>query len=100
MHLYNGYNGAAGPNLIPNSADILLRLRRWSFAITADIAKAFVQIAVTGSDQDVHRFLWDDRGTIRVMKFLRVPFGNHFLLNATIRYHLSTHPGSPTITEL
>ena len=58
---------------------------------------------MTESEQDVHRFLWDDHGTIRAMKFLRVSFGNRcspFLLNATIRYHLSTYPGSPIITEL
>ena len=58
---------------------------------------------MTESDQDVHRFLWDKPGTIRVMKFLRVPFSNRcspFLLNAAIRYHLSTYPGPHTITEL
>ena len=105
-----GYNGVdlndcleTGPNLVPNLAAIPIRFRRWRFAITADITKALLQIAVKESDQDVHRFLWVDRGTIRVMKFLRVPFGNlcsHFLVNATIRYHLSTYPGFPTITEL
>ena len=105
-----GYNGVAlkdcletGPNLVSNLAAILIRFRRWRFAVTADITKAFLQIVVTESDQDVHRFLWDDQGAIRVMKFLRVPFGilcSPFLLNATIRYHLSTYPGSPTITEL
>ena len=99
-----GYNGVAlndcletGPNLVPNLAAILIRCRRWRFAVTADITKAFLQIALTESDQDVHRLLWDDQGTIRVMKFLRVPFGNRcspFFLNATIRYHLSTYPTS------
>ena len=103
-----GYNGVAlndcletGPNLVPNLTAILIRFRRWRFAITAD--NTFLQIAVTESDQDVHRFLWDDKDTIRIMKFLRVPFGNRcspFLLTATIRYHLSTYPDPPTSTEL
>ena len=78
-----GYNGVSlndcletGPNLVPNLAAIHIRFRRRRFAVTADITKTFLQIAVTESDQDVHRLLWDDQGTIRVMKFLRVPFGN------------------------
>ena len=41
------------PNLVPNLAAILIRFRRWRFAVTADITKAFLQIAVTESDQDV-----------------------------------------------
>ena len=54
---------------------MLIRFRRWRFAVTADITKAFFQMAETETDQDVHQFVWDDQGTIRVIKFLRVPFG-------------------------
>ena len=53
------------PNLVPNLAAFLIRFRRWRSPATADITKAFLQIAVTESDQDVHRLLWDDKGTIR-----------------------------------
>ena len=105
-----GYNGVSlndcleiGPSLIPNLVDVLLRFRRWPVAISADITKAFLQVAVQQEDCDVHRFLWDDAGTIRVMRFLRVPFGNcssPFLLNATIAFHLTQQDDSEAVREL
>ena len=58
--------------------------------LTADVTKAFLQVQVCREDQDVHRFLWDDQGIVRVMRFVRVPFGNKsslFLLNATVKHH-------------
>ena len=54
-------------------------------------------------DQDVHRFLWNCNGVVRVMRFLRVPFGNGsspFLLNATVRYHLATCDQTTVVQEL
>jgi len=105
-----GFNGIslndclhAGPSLNPNLVEILMRFRRWPIALSADITKAFLQIGVNRADQDVHRFLWNRNGNIRIMKFLRVPFGNKsspFLLNATIRHHLATYPDSRPIEEL
>ncbi|XP_064650013.1 uncharacterized protein LOC135501700 [Lineus longissimus] len=71
--------------------------------MTSDITKAFLQIAVNKEDQDVHRFLWTKDGKDRVMKFLGVPFGNTaspFLLNATIRHHLSQYSDSETSTAV
>ena len=104
------YNGVslndcmeAGPSLIPSLVEILIRFRRWRVALTGDITKAFLQIKVKREDQDVHRFLWEDDGRIRMMRFLRVPFGNKcspFLLNATIKYHLSKYPASRALEEL
>lgn len=93
----------AGPCLLGNLVEILIRFRRWPIAITADITKAFLQIKVRKEDQDVHRVLWNHEGKIRVMRFVRVPFGNKgspFLLNATIENHLSNFPPSPPKTEL
>ena len=105
-----GFNGIslndcveAGPSMIPDLPGILLRFRRWKIALTADICKAFLQIQVKREDQDVHRFLWDDQNIIRKMRFVRVPFGNKcspFLLNATIRYHLSQFSPSCVIEQL
>ena len=105
-----GYNGVslndcmeAGPSMIPDLVEILIRFRRWLVALTADIQKAFLQIRVRKQDQDVHRFLWDDHGVIKIMRFDRVPFGNKaspFLLNATIKFHLSKFPLTPAVEEL
>ncbi|XP_064649968.1 uncharacterized protein LOC135501660 [Lineus longissimus] len=106
----SGYNGVSlndcletEPSLLASLVDILIRFRRWPVAITADVTKAFLQIGVRPEDQDVHRFLWDDGGRVRVMKFVRVPFGNKaspFLLNATIRHHLDSYPPSEVVQEL
>ena len=105
-----GFNGVSlndcletGPSLIPSLVEILIRFRRWKVALTADITKAFLQIRVREEDQDVHRFLWDHNGSVRIMKILRVPFGNKsspFLLNATIRHHLSKYPEGRVVEEL
>ena len=101
-----GYNGLSlndcmhtGPNFLPDLVSLLLRFRRWKVALTADVVKAFLQVAVHPSDRDAHRFLWGDK----VMRFTRVPFGNRaspFLLCATIRHHLSLCPDSRVVAEL
>lgn len=105
-----GYNGVSlndcmetGPSLIPNLVDIILRFRRWKVALTSDITKAFLQIKIRREDQDVHRFFWNHNGEIRVMRFLRVPFGNSsspFLLNATVQHHLASFSPTNTVVEL
>ena len=54
-------------------------------------------------DQDVHQFLWQCGNVVRVMRFVRVPFGNTsspFLLNVTIKHHLNFYSNSVTIQEL
>ena len=92
-----------GPSLIPNLVCVLLRFRRWKFAFCADITKAFLQIRVHIPDQNIHRFLWNLEGEIRVMRFERVPFENKaspFLLNATIQHHLSLFPETKAVSEL
>ena len=91
------------PNLLPNIVEILVRFRRWLIGLSADITKAFLQIEVQRSDQDVHRFLWDCNGTIRTMRFVMLPFGNcsgPFLLNATIQYRLGLEPNCRLVEEL
>ena len=105
-----GYNGISlndcmysGPNLLPELPGLLLRFRRWKFALSADITKAFLQVGVKEHDRDVHRFVWNDHGTTRVMRFTRVPFGNKaspYLLMATIKHHLSQQPQSHVVSEL
>ena len=105
-----GYNGISlndcletGPNLLPNILGVLTRFRRWKFAVTADVTKAFLQIKVHEADQNALRFLWELKGKVREMVFDRVPFGTRaspFLLNATIKHHLTKYTPNKTIREL
>ena len=94
----------SGPNLLPLSPEVLIRFRRWHYAYSADITKAFLQVGVREQDQNVHRFFLDDQGVTKIMRFTRVPFGNSaspFLLNATIKFHLKKYDSTdPTVTEL
>ena len=93
----------SGPSLIPSLVEVLLRFRRWRFAVTADIVKAFLQLQLRREDRDVHRFLWQCDGRVRVMRFMRVTFGvssSPFLLNATISHHLSRYYQSRAVTEM
>ena len=89
-----------GPNLLPLLPEVLIRFRRWRYAYSADITKAFLQVGVQEQDQNVHRFFWDDQGVTRIMRFTRVPFGNSaspFLLNATIKFHLKKYDSTVTV---
>ena len=45
--------------LAPDLTGVLMRFRRWKFALTADISKAFLKIQLKREDQDVHRFFLD-----------------------------------------
>ena len=95
----------SGPNLNPNIVDVLSRFRRWKYAVTADISKAFLQVELAEGDQDVHRFFWrkEKDDVMRIMKFVRVTFGikcSPFLLSATIKHHLSLCPPSFVVEEL
>ncbi|XP_068212674.1 uncharacterized protein [Palaemon carinicauda] len=105
------YNGvslndclSSGPSLNPDLVEVLIRFRRWSIAVTADIRKAFLQISVQEKDRDVQRFLWPrDDDTIRHMRFTHVPFGNTaspFLLKATIKHHLDKYPPTSVVQDM
>ena len=88
----------AGPPLSPLIYDILLRFRVHKVALIGDIEKAFLNVSVHPRDRDYLRFLWIDeitssRPKLQVYRFARVAFGvssSPFLLNATIRHHLSS----------
>ena len=105
-----GFNGVSlndcletGPNLLPNLLEVLLRFRRWKYAVTGDVTKAFLQVSIKESDRNALQFLWIDEGVIKTMAFNRVPFGTKsspFLLNATIKHHLENYPQTPTVLEL
>ena len=48
----------AGPNYIPQLADVLVRFRWNRIAISADIEKAFLMIGIQETHRDMLRFLW------------------------------------------
>ena len=88
-----------GPSLNPLLFDILLRFREKRVALIGDIEKAFLNIDVDKRDRDCLRFLWCEDvhkpdSKIVVYRFCRVVFGlnaSPFLLNATLRHHISKY---------
>ncbi|XP_064462301.1 uncharacterized protein LOC135372760 [Ornithodoros turicata] len=93
-----------GPKLTPDLVHILLRFRMYRVAITADIQKASLQIGIREADRDALRFLWlaesPTPGSMlpdfECWRMTRVPFGTSaspFLLNATLRHHLTSVEG-------
>ena len=77
-------------------------------AVTADIEKAFLMIAITEEDRDTLRFFWykdvfAEHTDIIQLRFARVVFGvtsSPFLLNATIRHHLNKYKDNqPDLVE-
>jgi hypothetical protein len=88
-----------GPSLTPLIFDILLRFRVHSVAMTADIEKAFLNVAVAEEHRDFLRFLWlndpySSSPSVIHLRFARVVFGvtsSPFILNATIRHHVNQY---------
>ena len=95
----------SGPSLVPILCDVLLRFRIFLVAITADIARAFLNISIVEHDRDSLRFLWlenyrDVNYKVIVFRFCRLPFGlncSPFLLRGTLGgvYMEASQPGYP-----
>ena len=89
----------AGPPLLSDISDVLMRFRYHRIALSADIEKAFLMVGVAEPDRDVLRFLWVDDPTseaprIVLKRFNRVVFGvtsSPFLLDGTIRHNVTSH---------
>lgn len=87
-----------GPNLIELIPKLLLQFRKKAIGITADIAKAFLQISVASVDRKFLKFLWwksRDLQDVVILRHCRVVFGvapSPFLLSATLRHHLEQAP--------
>ncbi|XP_035229427.1 uncharacterized protein LOC118201426 [Stegodyphus dumicola] len=79
-----------GPNLIDTVPAIINRFRLGKIGVSADIKKAFLQIALNPKDRDYLRFLWWEQGNserLKIYRHRRVVFGitsSPFLLNATL----------------
>ena len=67
-----------GPNLLNDLTGILLRFRRYKYAVVGDISKMFLQILLNPEDQVFHRFLWrkDPQAMPEVYQFKTVIFGD------------------------
>ena len=89
----------AGPSLLPNLMDILLRFRLQRVGLISDIEKAFLNISISPEQRNFLRFLWVDNiesaePKLEIYRFTRVMFGaicSPYLLNATIRHHLERY---------
>ena len=86
-----------GPTLTSDMLQVLLRFRLHQFACASDIEKAFLMVQLREEDRNYTRFLWlenpvDPKSNMIIFRFRVVLFGaksSPFLLNATIRKHLS-----------
>ena len=94
---------------MPLLFDTLLRFRMHSVALTADIAKAFLQIEIDESDRDYLRFLWFDDirkpdPEIIQMRYTRLLFGltcSPAILGETIRHHVAKYQAkSPKVASI
>ena len=85
-----------GPNYFPLLLNVLLRFRCHSYALTANIEKAFLQVEIREGDRDKLRFLWfsdieSNKPSVIQFRFRRLAFGlrpSPSILGATIRKHL------------
>ena len=87
-----------GPPLVNDLCSILMRFRIHKFGLSTDIEKAFLHVKLDDSDRDFTRFLWisnpdNPESDLDVYRFRVVLFGSvssPFMLNATLRLHLSS----------
>ena len=88
-----------GPNLLNDLTGILLRFRRYKYAVAGDISKMFLQILLNPDDQVFHRFLWrkDPQYKPEIYQFKTVIFGDApspFLACHVIKRVLEDHNDS------
>ena len=97
----------SGPALTPTIFNVLLRFREKRIALVGDIEKAFLSVGVAEEDRDVLRFLWvdsleEENPGLMLYRFCRVVFGvnaSPFLLNATLKYHISQYEADPGLVQ-
>lgn len=88
-----------GINFLDKIPDLLIGFRTGCIGISADIAKAFLQVSVCPNDRNYLRFFWwKDKARRDFMEYrhCRVVFGltsSPFLLSATIQHHLEQIKG-------
>ena len=66
----------AGPLLINDLVDVLLRFRKHKHVVLSDIKEMFLQLSMAPKDRPYHRFLWEDEnGELIIYEFNRHLFG-------------------------
>ena len=98
----------SGPCLLPYLYDILLRFRTGKIGLVGDIKQAFLQVEIAEEHRDFVRFLWfkdinETPRKITSLRFTRVVFGltsSPFLLNGTIKIHVSKYLPVPHYTDV
>ena len=96
----------SGPALTPTIFNVILQFREKRIALVGDIKKAFLNVGVA-EDRDVLRFLWvdsleEENSGLMLYQFCRVVFGvnaSPFLLNATLKYHISQYEADPGLVQ-
>ena len=86
----------AGPCLLRQLYDILVRFCLHNIILMSDIKKAFLNVVICNEDHDYLCFLWYDdpfstEPNIIILRFICIVFGiisSLLLLNVTIKYHL------------
>jgi hypothetical protein len=68
----------AGPTLLNDLSQVLMRFRRYDVAVIGDISKMFPNIRMLEKDRAYHRFLWKDKSKdkILILEFASHLFGN------------------------
>ncbi|PIC47914.1 hypothetical protein B9Z55_007092 [Caenorhabditis nigoni] len=99
-----------GDTILPDIVHMLDRFRSGSFAMVADVEKAFLQVFLHEEDRDVTRIIWlkdlqkpATKENLVYYRYTRVLFGlniSPYLLAATIRHHLKTHPNQELAQEI
>ncbi len=91
------------PPELNNLTTLLMRFRLGKYAVSADIEKAFLNVALHENDRDVTRFLrlsdpTDPDSELVTYRFRSVLFGatcSPFILNATLLKHVKMNTNNP-----
>ena len=58
-----------GPDICNKLLHVLLRFRRYEYAITADVHAMYLQVRIPEVDRDCLRFLWQHSGTDDIVEY-------------------------------
>ena len=97
-----------GPTVTSPLIDVLLRFRFHHIALTTDISRMYRAVALTQSDQDLHRFVWrkDPSEPLKDYRMTRVTFGvsaSSFVANMCVKQNaidfISKYPFATRVVD-